>query len=231
MNTSTLKENASQVKENIAEACKKSGRNPDDVTLIAVTKYVGKQTMANALDAGISHIGESRVQEALPKYAALGDRGTWHFIGHLQRNKVKDVLGRFAYIHSLDRYSLAKEINKRAARRELTVNCFIQVNVAGEESKFGLAPAEVIDFAGQMAEFPHVRIVGLMTMAPYVDNAEEVRPVFRELRTLRDKLYDQQLPHIDKLELSMGMSNDYQVAVEEGATMIRLGTVLVGREV
>lgn len=230
MDRETLVRNYDQVKANIAEACRKSGRRPEDVQLIAVTKYVGLETTRAVLDIGIEHIGENRVQEAVPKYEELGERGTWHFIGHLQRNKVKDVLGRFTYIHSLDRHSLAKELSKRAKQRDLTVNCLLQVNVAGEESKFGLAPGELTEFARAVAEMPHLRIVGLMTMAPFVNNPEEVRPVFRQLRSLRDELYALELPHIGVLELSMGMSNDYTVAVEEGATIVRLGSVLVGRE-
>lgn len=231
MNKATLVNNLELVQAGIAEACRKSNRNPNEVQLIAVTKYVGMETISAVLDLGIEHIGENRVQDALPKFNQLGHKGTWHFIGHLQTNKVKDVLGRFTYIHSLDRLSLAKEINKRAARMNMKVNCLLQVNVAGEESKFGLAPSEVQEFARVVADMPHIRLVGLMTMAPFVDNAEEVRPVFRELRTLRDELYQLDLPQIsDRLELSMGMSNDYRVAIEEGATMVRLGSTLVGRE-
>lgn len=229
MDKTTLAHNIERVKETIATACHKSGRRPGDVQLIAVTKYASEETTRAVLDLGLEHIGESRAQEAVPKYEALGERGTWHFIGHLQRNKVKYVLGRFTYIHSLDRYSLAKEINKRAEREDLEVNCFIQVNVAGEARKFGLAPSEVMEFAKEVAELPYVRIAGLMTMAPLVEDAEEVRPVFRELRSLRDRLSELELPRADKLELSMGMSNDYEVAVEEGATMVRLGSALVGR--
>lgn len=230
MDSQTIARNIERVKETIADACRKSGRRPEDVRLIAVTKYVGIDTTRAVLDLGIEHIGENRVQEAVPKYDKLGSRGTWHFIGHLQSNKVKNVLGRFTYIHSLDRHSLAKEIQKRAAKRAMTVNCLLQVNVSGEKSKFGLAPSELVEFAKEVAEMSNIRIVGLMTMAPFVDNPEEVRPVFRELRSLRDQLYRLELPQVGKLELSMGMSNDYTVAIEEGATMVRLGSVLVGRE-
>lgn len=230
MDSQTIARNIERVKETIADACRKSGRRPEDVRLIAVTKYVGIDTTRAVLDLGIEHIGENRVQEAVPKYDKLGSRGTWHFIGHLQSNKVKNVLGRFTYIHSLDRHSLAKEIQKRAAKRAMTVNCLLQVNVSGEKSKFGLAPSELVEFAKEVAEMSNIRIVGLMTMAPFVDNPEEVRPVFRELRSLRDQLYRLELPRVGKLELSMGMSNDYTVAIEEGATMVRLGSVLVGRE-
>lgn len=230
MDSQTIARNIERVKATISDACRRSGRRPEDVRLIAVTKYVGIDTTRAVLDLGIEHIGENRVQEAVPKYDKLGSRGTWHFIGHLQSNKVKNVLGRFTYIHSLDRHSLAKEIQKRAAKRAMTVNCLLQVNVSGEKSKFGLAPSELVEFAKEVAEMSNIRIVGLMTMAPFVDNPEEVRPVFRELRSLRDQLYRIELPRVGKLELSMGMSNDYTVAIEEGATMVRLGSVLVGRE-
>lgn len=231
MDKAILENNLNNVQTTIAEACRNRGRDPREVKLIAVTKYVDIETTRAMLDLGIEHIGENRVQDALPKYDELGNRGTWHFIGHLQTNKVRNVLGHFTYIHSLDRHSLAKEINKRAKRQEITVNCLLQVNVAGEESKFGLAPSDVAPFATEVAHnMPNINIVGLMTMAPFVDNAEEVRPVFRELRTLRDHLQQLQLPRVDSLELSMGMSNDYRVAVEEGATIVRLGSVLVGRE-
>ena len=230
MDSQTIARNIERVKATIADACRRSGRRPEDVRLIAVTKYVGIDTTRAVLDLGIEHIGENRVQEAVPKYDKLGSRGTWHFIGHLQSNKVKNVLGRFTYIHSLDRHSLAKEIQKRAAKRAMTVNCLLQVNVSGEKSKFGLAPSELVEFAKEVAEMSNIRIVGLMTMAPFVDNPEEVRPVFRELRSLRDQLYRLELPQVGKLKLSMGMSNDYTVAIEEGATMVRLGSVLVGRE-
>lgn len=231
MDKAKLEKNLKNVQTNIAEACRNRGRDPREIKLIAVTKYVDLAATRAMLDLGIEHIGENRVQDALPKHDELGDRGTWHFIGHLQTNKVKNVLGRFTYIHSLDRHSLAKEINKRAKRQDISVNCLLQVNVAGEESKFGLTPSDVAQFATEVAHnMPNINIVGLMTMAPFVDNAEEVRPVFRELRALRDQLYQLQLPRVGSLELSMGMSNDYRVAVEEGATMVRLGSVLVGRE-
>lgn len=232
MDKATLINNKERVQAKINAACARSGRDPHEVQLVAVTKYVGIETTRAILDLDVEHIGESRVQEALPKINELGSRGTWHFIGHLQTNKVRQVLGRFTYIHSLDRHSLAKEISKRAQRQEMTVNCFLQVNVSGEKSKFGLAPKEVAEFAREVAHMPGLRIVGLMTMAPFVDNAEEVRPVFRELRTLRDHLYELELPQVEagSLDLSMGMSNDYEVAIEEGATIVRLGSTLVGRE-
>jgi pyridoxal phosphate enzyme (YggS family) len=220
-----------QIRETIATACARVGRDPNEVRVVAVTKYVDLDTTRAVLDAGIEDIGESRAQEAVPKSEALEGRGVWHFIGHLQRNKVKDVINRFTYIHSLDRFSLAKEIQSRAEKADKLVKCFIQVNVSGEESKHGIAPEELRDFAREVVETcPRIQVVGLMTMAPKTDQPEEVRPFFRRLKQLQvelQKLGDTrlQVPH-----LSMGMSQDYPIAVEEGATFLRLGSVLVGRQ-
>ncbi|WP_302104442.1 YggS family pyridoxal phosphate-dependent enzyme [Polycladomyces zharkentensis] len=226
-----LRQRWEQIRKTIADACARVGRNPNEVRVVAVTKYVDLETTRAVLDAGIEDIGESRAQEAVPKFEALEGRGVWHFIGHLQRNKVKDVINRFTYIHSLDRYSLAKEIQSRAEKADKQVKCFIQVNVSGEESKHGIAPAELTDFAREVVETcPRIQVVGLMTMAPKTDQPEEVRPFFRRLKQLQvelQKLGDTRLhvPH-----LSMGMSQDYPIAVEEGATFLRLGSVLVGRQ-
>jgi pyridoxal phosphate enzyme (YggS family) len=195
---------------------------------VAVTKYVDADAIREVLDVGLTDIGESRVQEAVPKWKALDGRGTWHFIGHLQRNKVKDVVTRFTYIHSLDRYPLAEEINRRARQVDRIMRCFIQVNVSGEQSKFGLPPSEVVEFAREVAELPYIRIEGLMTMAPRSDNSEEIRPIFRRLREIRDEIRRLGDPKLQVPHLSMGMSQDYTVAVEEGATWLRLGSVLVG---
>lgn len=198
--------------------------------MIAVTKYVSLEKTASVLRHGLLHIGENRWQDAEAKWNALGDQGTWHFLGHLQTNKVKNVIGKFAYIHSLDRLSLAQELDKKAAAADLNIRCFIQVNVSGEESKYGLEPEQLIPFVKALHSMPRLQVVGLMTMAPLTNEAEQTRPVFRGLRTLRDELNklsitEQPIPH-----LSMGMSGDFEVAVEEGATWIRLGSILVGKE-
>lgn len=224
-----IRERLHQVKENIRKACDRAGRNLEEVNVIAVTKYVDVETTRQALDVGLTEIGESRVQEAIPKWEQLGERGVWHFIGHLQRNKVKSVAGRFTYVHSLDRYSLAQELNRRSEDLGQRTRCFLQVNVAGEESKHGLKPTEVIDFAREVAELPGLELVGLMTMAPFTEDPEEVRPVFRQLRSLRQEIRKLGDSRLDLPHLSMGMSRDYTVAVEEGATFVRLGSVLVGR--
>lgn len=217
-----------RIKEEIEAACRRSNRDPRDVRVVAVTKYVDSDTIRRVLDIGLRDIGESRVQEAIPKWKALDGRGDWHFIGHLQRNKVKDVVTRFTYIHSLDRYSLAEEINRRAGKIDRKMRCFIQVNVSGEESKFGLPPSEVAEFAREVAELPFIQLEGLMTMAPRSEDSEKVRPVFRRLREIRDEIRRLGDPRLRLPQLSMGMSQDYTVAVEEGATWLRLGTVLVG---
>lgn len=224
----SIKEKWLVVKERIEQACARSGRKPEEITVVAVTKYITSEEMREVFAAGLDHIGENRVQEALVKWEELGDQGTWHFIGHLQTNKVKYVLGKFQFIHSLDRLSLAHEIEKRAQRLGIQIPCFIQVNVSGEASKFGLPPEEVEAFVEQLADYPSIRPIGLMTMAPYVEDPEETRPVFHQLKTLQLRLQDRKFEHAPLTELSMGMSNDYTVAVEEGATYLRLGSCLVG---
>ncbi|MVO99354.1 YggS family pyridoxal phosphate-dependent enzyme [Paenibacillus lutrae] len=218
-----------EVDRRVEAACRRSGRNSADVRVIAVTKYVSLEATREALDHGLNQVGENRWQDAKEKWEALGQRGEWHFIGHLQTNKVKEVIGKFAYIHSLDRLSLAKELEKEASKRNITVDCFIQVNVSGEESKYGLPPQELEAFAEQLLSYSHLRIVGLMTMAPLESEAEATRPVFRQLRELRDQLNAREILPYPIPHLSMGMSGDFEVAIEEGATWVRLGSVLVGK--
>ncbi|GIP36402.1 YggS family pyridoxal phosphate-dependent enzyme [Paenibacillus sp. J2TS4] len=225
-----LQERAGEVRSRIAEACKRSGRDRDSVEIIAVTKYVSLETARDVVDLGYNKIGENRWQDVKPKWEALGSRVEWHFIGHLQTNKVKDVIGKFSYIHSLDRLSLAKEINKRAEALGTAVHCLIQLNISGEESKYGLEPEQFFPFVEQVRNFPYIRIAGLMTMAPYESEPEQTRPIFRALRQLRDECNKRALLDYEIHHLSMGMSNDFEVAVEEGATWVRLGSILVGKE-
>lgn len=225
----SLKERIQQVERLVQAACERSGRNRDDVKVVAVTKYVSLETTGLLLDEGIVHIGENRPQNAVPKWEALGGRGLWHFIGHLQSNKVKDVIGKFQYIHSLDRLSLAKELEKRAAAQGIIVSAFLQVNVSGESSKHGVRPEEAAQLLQELNSYSHIRIIGLMTMAPIEDDPELTRPVFRRLRELRDQLNAQKITKEPLTELSMGMSGDFEVAIEEGATWVRLGTLLVGK--
>lgn len=226
----SLQERKAIVLERVAQACAASGRDVSEVKVIAVTKYVSLNTVAACLEAGLTEIAESRWQDAEPKWRALGDQGTWHFIGHLQTNKVKDVIGKFQYIHSLDRLSLARELHKKADAAGLDVKVFLQVNISGEDTKFGLAPEAVEEFLREIAPLSRVKVIGLMTMAPHEEDPEATRPVFRGLRELRDRLNLLGLTPEPIRELSMGMSNDFEVAIQEGATRVRLGTVLVGHE-
>lgn len=170
------------------------------------------------------------MQDALPKHQLHGDKGIWHFIGHLQTNKAKEVVGRFPYIHSLDRLSLAQELNRRGEALDHVVKCFLQINISGEETKFGLSPNDVLAFLRETSNMKHISIVGLMTMAPVVENQEEARQVFRGLYEWKERINELAFPHAQVEELSMGMSSDFEVAIEEGATYIRLGSVLVKPE-
>lgn len=230
----SMQQRMEEVERRIQAACSRSGRSREDVNVIAVTKYVSLETTAEAYRSRLNHLGENRVQDAADKWRALsggGEEGPiWHFIGSLQTNKVKDVIGKFTYIHSLDRLPLAEEIQKRAARLNLTVPCFIQVNVSGEPSKHGLSPNDLSPFVDALKAFPSICPVGLMTMAPFESDPERTRSVFRALRTLRDGQLERQGAGGSIRHLSMGMSNDFEIAIEEGATWIRLGTILVGKE-
>ncbi|WP_053366121.1 YggS family pyridoxal phosphate-dependent enzyme [Bacillus sp. FJAT-27245] len=219
-------ENHREIRTRIAEACLKSKRDPDEVKIIAVTKYVSTDRALEAVEAGIRDIGENRDDGFLRKWDTLGEKASFHFIGSLQSRKVKNIIGKADYIHSLDRLSLAKEIDKRA---EKEVKCLVQVNVSGEESKQGLKPEDVIAFISEVKQYRKIRVEGLMTMAPLTDDEAVLRNCFQTLRELRDKISAMGLPHAPCTELSMGMSNDYEVAVEEGATMVRIGTSLVGK--
>ncbi|MDT8859107.1 YggS family pyridoxal phosphate-dependent enzyme [Alkalihalobacillus sp. MEB130] len=225
----TVKERFSQLQKKINDVCESCNRDPSSVQIVAVTKYVSMETTAEALDAGLLHIGENRTEGAVQKWNGLGDRGIWHFIGSLQSRKVKEITGKFEYLHSLDRLSLAKELDKRLEDGQV-MKCFVQVNVSGEQSKSGLTPGEVIPFINDLADYPRIVIVGLMTMAPFYDDPELTRPIFRKLREIRDSVQELELAHAPCKELSMGMSNDYHVAIEEGATFIRIGSALVGKE-
>ncbi|MEN0659324.1 YggS family pyridoxal phosphate-dependent enzyme [Caldifermentibacillus hisashii] len=221
----SVESNLQIITEKIAKACEKVGRDPEEVTIIAVTKYVTIERAQEALKAGIIHLGENRDQELLKKYEVLGNQPIWHFIGTLQTRKVKKIIDKVDYIHSLDRLSLAEEIHKRANRK---IPCFVQVNVSGEESKHGLPPEEVLPFIQQLTMYSNIEIVGLMTMAPYIKDEQILRNCFRSLKQLQDEIQNLKLPYAPCTELSMGMSNDYEIAVEEGATFVRIGTSLVG---
>ena len=212
--------NINEVRQRIAAAASRAGRSTDEITLIAVTKMVDVPDIQKAVAAGIGHLGESRIQEAEHKITQLnaeGHRPTWHMIGHLQRNKVKTALEIFDIIHSIDSLRLAQTVSAQANKN---VSILIQVNIAGEETKQGFSLDEAAGAAAEISKLPNLSIRGLMTIAPMADDTEEVRPVFRELRKLRDSLG---LEH-----LSMGMSDDFEIAIEEGATMVRVGRAIFG---
>ncbi|MCC3357550.1 YggS family pyridoxal phosphate-dependent enzyme [Bacillus sp. REN16] len=222
-----IQENLLNIQENIEQACKRSNRSADDVSIIAVTKYVSVETAKEAIEAGIHHIGENRDAGLLKKQEEIGDAPNWHFIGSLQTRKVKNIVDKVDYIHSLDRISLAEEIQSRANGK---IKCFIQVNVSGEESKHGMTPEHLEPFIIELEKLPNIEVVGLMTMAPLTDDKIIIRECFQRLRRLRDDVQAFGLPYAPCTELSMGMSNDYEIAIEEGATFIRIGTALVGKE-
>ncbi|WP_100404551.1 YggS family pyridoxal phosphate-dependent enzyme [Bacillus solitudinis] len=220
-------EKLDHLNKHIQEICLRVNRDPSTIQIIAVTKYVDEEVTKAVLDAGVIHIGENRPENGVQKWEALHDRGVWHFIGSLQSRKVKKIIGKFDYIHSLDRLTLAEELDKRQTKKD-PIKCFVQVNVSGEETKAGLEPNEVIPFIRQLENYPTIEVVGLMTMAPFFENPERTRPVFQALKVLRDEVHSLQLPFAPCTELSMGMSNDYEIAIEEGATFIRIGSAIVG---
>jgi PLP dependent protein len=223
----TVKRNYEQIKETIHRACQRSNRQDSEVNVIAVTKYVSLNTAQEAIDAGIEHLGENRVEGFSEKWNLLKGKAKFHFIGTLQSRKVKDVIEDIDYLHSLDRFSLAKEIEKRATKE---VNCFIQVNVSGEDSKHGISPDNLEDFVLKLKDYPKVKVVGLMTMAPNIEDKEKIRTFFRKLKNLKTEVQALKIPNAPCDELSMGMSNDYEIAIEEGATFVRIGSALVGNE-
>ncbi len=260
-----LSEQIACIRQRIVAACRRCGRDPSTVTLIGVTKGVPVEAIRQALALGLTDLGENRVQEARGKQNALGvsnvecrmsnelpDQSTikhpqskipgavspirWHMIGHLQRNKVKDAVAMFDVIHSVETPALAEEIERQAAKQGKALEVFVQVNVSGEASKFGCRPDEAVALATAVRGLPHLRLAGLMTIAPFTDNPETTRPVFRQLRQLRDEL-QMALTNAPTrkpanahtaLSLSMGMSQDFEVAIEEGADTIRIGTALFG---
>lgn len=224
---SQLKKRLAEVKKRISIAAERSGRDPAQVKLVAVTKQVGIDKIREAISAGVAIIGESRVQEASRKYDQIGSAGvTWHLVGHLQTNKVKPALEIFDFIHSVDRLSLAVEINRCARQMDKMVSALVQINVAAEESKFGLLEDQLFPLLSEMDALEHLRIEGLMTIAPLVTNPEEARPWFSRLRELAEEIKQRRWKSIKMRYLSMGMSNDFEVAIEEGANMVRIGSAI-----
>ncbi len=223
-----IRENLAQIEENIQKACEKAGRSRDEVTLIAVSKTKPVSMLQEAYDCGCREFGENKVQEILAKRPEMPEDMHFHMIGHLQRNKVKQVVDQVSLIHSVDSFRLAEEINIQALKKNICVPILIEVNVAEEESKFGVKTEDVLPLVQQIAELTNVRVEGLMTIAPYVVDAEENRLYFRQLKQLSVDIGNQNIDNVSMKILSMGMTGDYQVAIEEGATMVRVGTGLFG---
>lgn len=223
-----IAQNLHQVQENIKKACEKANRDPSEVTLIAVSKTKPVSMLQEAYDEGVRTFGENKVQEIMDKYGQLPQDIEWHMIGHLQRNKVKYIADKVTMIHSLDSLRLAETIESEASKHNRVIPVLIEVNVAMEESKFGISVDEVLPFVQELSKFPHLRVNGLMTIAPYVENAEENRQIFRKLKKLSVDIEEKNINNINMSVLSMGMTGDYQVAIEEGATMVRVGTGIFG---
>ena len=221
-------ENLNQVRENIKAACEAAGRDPKEVTLIAVSKTKPVHMLQEAYDAGARVFGENKVQEITDKYPQLPKDIQWHMIGHLQRNKVKYIVDKVALIHSVDSLRLAQTIEQEAAKHDVCVPILLEVNVAQEETKFGLKTEEVLPFIEKIANFEHIKVCGLMTIAPFVDNPEENRQIFANLHKLSVDINEKNIDNVYVNILSMGMTNDYEVAIEEGATMVRVGTGIFG---
>ena len=226
-----LKENLATVENNVAEACKRAGRSREEVTLIAVSKTKPVEMLEEIYGEGVRDFGENKVQEMCGKMDVLPADIKWHMIGHLQRNKVKYMIDRVSLIHSVDTYRLAEEINIQAKKRGIIVPILVEVNIAGEESKFGTSAEDAILLVEDISKLENVRIEGLMTIAPYVENAEDNRPYFRKIKQLSVDITNKNIDNVSMKILSMGMTGDYEVAIEEGSTMVRVGTGIFGERV
>lgn len=223
-----LKDQLQEVEKRIQAACDRAGRKREEVTLIAVSKTKPVETLQEAYDLGVRIFGENKVQELTAKYEALPKDIHWHMIGHLQTNKVKYIIDKAELIHSVDSLKLAETIEREAAKHDLIADILVEVNVAEEESKFGMKMEEVIPFVEKVSAFPHVRVRGLMTIAPFVEDPEENRSIFADLHKLYIDIKKKNHDNDTVSVLSMGMTNDYEVAIEEGATMVRVGTGIFG---
>ena len=226
-----IKQQLLAVEQNIQKACQNAGRNRDEITLIAVSKTKPLSMLQEAYDADIRHFGENKVQELCEKYEQLPSDIKWHMIGHLQTNKVKYLIGKTYLIHSVDSLKLAAEIEKQAKKSDVIMDILIEVNIAEEQTKFGISKEETIQLVKEIAKFPHIRIKGLMTIAPYVENPEDNRCFFRQIKELAVDITNQNIDNVSMNILSMGMTGDYMVAIEEGATMVRVGTGIFGERI
>lgn len=228
MREGTIQENIKAVEDRIAAECQKAGRDPEDVTLIAVSKTKPVEMLREAYEYGCRDFGENKVQELLDKYEEMPRDIRWHMIGHLQRNKVKYIVDKVYLIHSVDSLRLAEEISKEAVKKNVCVNILVEVNVANEETKFGTTCEEVKQLVQDIAKLPNICVKGLMTIAPFVENAEKNRPIFSKLKKISVDIMDENIDNITMENLSMGMTGDYAVAVSEGATCVRVGTGIFG---
>lgn len=228
-NERLIQANIDELRERVRRAAEKSGRRAEDVKVIAVTKTVAPDRIIAAVDAGMTDLGENRVQELCEKYDII-DRGcSWHLIGHLQTNKVKYIIDKVSMIHSVDRMELAQEIQKRAEKAGRTIDVLVQVNIAEEDSKFGIHKEQAPGFIKEISKYANIKVRGLMTIAPLSGDPEEIRYVFRDLRKLLIDIKEENIDNINMDYLSMGMSNDFEAAIEEGSNMVRIGTAIFGK--
>lgn len=224
----SIRENVAAVEAKIAAAAKRAGRNPEDILLLAVSKTKPVEMIQEAVDCGLTALGENKVQEIMDKFEPMGKGVHWHLIGHLQTNKVKYIIDKVDMIHSVESLRLAQEIDKRAAAAKVIMDILVEVNIAGEESKFGVRPEDTEVFLRELSKFDNIHVRGLMTVAPFVNNPEENRVYFRKMRELLVDMNAKKIDNISMDVLSMGMTGDYEVAIEEGATIVRVGTGIFG---
>ena len=223
-----IKDNISGIYQNIKDICVRMDKDPESITMIAVTKTIDPDRINYAIECGINNIGENKVQEVMAKYENIEGNVNWHLIGHLQTNKVKYIIDKVALIHSVDSIGLAEEISRRASSAGIVKDVLVQVNVAQEDTKFGIDYKDAESFVRQLSQLSGISVKGLMTIAPYSEDIEQVRPVFRRLKEMYDFLAAANITNIEMKYLSMGMTNDYMVAIEEGSNMIRVGTGIFG---
>ena len=227
----SIEKNVDKILQNIKKACDSSNRNEDDITLIAVTKTVDVDVMSEARKLDLKNFGENKPQELVRKFEFFDKETRWHMIGHLQRNKVKYIIDKVELIHSLDNVKLAEEIQKQSVKHDKVADVLIEINIGNEISKHGISPEELFDFVDKVKGLKNLRIKGLMTVAPYMTDSEDVRPYMKKMKSLFDELKEMKGDNIDVDTLSMGMSNDYKIAIEEGSTMLRIGSSIFGERI
>lgn len=224
-----VSENIAEIRKNIEEAAKKVGRDPNEILLLAVSKTMEVPRIKAAVDCGLTELGENRVQEIMEKYEPMGENVKWHLIGHLQTNKVKYIIDKVKLIHSVESLKLAQEIDKQAKKHNMVAEILVEINMAKEESKFGIMPEEAESFIVELSKLDNIRVRGLMTVAPFVENGEDNRVYFRNMRQLLVDINAKNINNINMDVLSMGMTGDYITAIEEGATIVRVGTGIFGK--